>query len=207
VITPKHIELHTYKNILVSGVDYEFSINRHENIPQQLYADWASLIIKLAKVLYPAFERLPLPESLLFHTESIPSDGPYSANPYYYMLDYTSFEHIAENGCGIKISYETGRWGGDNPVSIETVGFVHGVSSHIHKDAKSPRASLYIWHEAEKVSEVADIISSHQKSFQSKYQKWKTETNTFLIEKELIKIPYINEIRGLEVIKIMDKAS
>src|SRR6476660_2844586 len=78
----------TYYNVLVSVVEYDFSRNHHSRIPRQIYADWTVLIVKLAKIIYPAFEAPPLPDYLFFETETIPSDGPYSASADYYMLDY-----------------------------------------------------------------------------------------------------------------------
>ena len=156
--------LHEYKDVLVSGVDYDFSQNRHENIPHRLYTDWAVLILKLAKAVFPSIVKLPIPASLKFQTESISSDGPYSANADYYMLDYVFCEIKAENGEGIKISFENGRQGGDNPVSMETLGIYPGVSSHIYKEAKSPLARFYIRHREDQTAEITEIIARHQES-------------------------------------------
>ncbi|HEX8247639.1 MAG TPA: hypothetical protein VF599_05690 [Pyrinomonadaceae bacterium] len=189
---------HVYKDVLVSGVDYDFSSNYHENIPQRLYADWAALLFKLAKVVSPAFVAPPFPESLRFQTESIHSDGPYSADADYYILDYVYFELKAENECGLKISFENGRWGGDNPISMETSGFDPGVSSQISKEAKSPLASVYLWHAEEKSSAIAEIIARHQQTYLPSPSKWKTNRDTFLIQKNLKAIPFIYGGVGLE---------
>jgi hypothetical protein len=156
--------LREYKDVRVSDVEHDFSQGRHEDIPHQLYADWSGLIIKLAKAVFPSFVEPPFPASLKFQTESTPSDGPYSANADYYMLDYVFCELKAENGHGLKISFENGRQGGDNPVSIETLGFNPGVSSHIYKEAKSPLATIYVWQTEEQSSEIAEIIARHRES-------------------------------------------
>jgi hypothetical protein len=148
--------------VLVSSVDHDFSSRAHESIPHQLYADWATLILKLPKAVHPSFVVPPFPESWVFQTESITSDGPYPADADYYFLDYVFFELKAENGCGLKISFENGRWGGDNPVTIETVGLTGGVSSYIYKKAQSPRADICIWHGEKQSLEIAGIIARHQ---------------------------------------------
>ena|SRR5215204_1679387 len=189
---------HEYKDVLVSGVDYDFSSNRHERIPRRLYADWAALLVKLAKVVSPSFVVPSFPASPVFQTESIPSDGPYSANPDYYFLDYVFFELKAENGCGLKISFENGRWGGDNPVSMETLGFDPGVSSHIFKEEKSPLASIYVWHGEDRTSEIAKIIARHEEACLPNPSKWKTGRDTLLIQKSLKEIPFIHGGVGLE---------
>jgi len=189
---------HVYEDVLISGVNYDFSHHRYESIPHRLYMDWAALIVKLAKVVSPSFVVPPFPELLIFQTESIPSDGPYSANADYYFLDYVSFELEAENGCGIKIYFENGRWGGDNPVNMETVGFNRGVSSYIYKEAKSPLASICVWHGEEQSSEIAGIIARHQESCLANPLKWKTNRGTFLIQKNLKKIPHVYGGVGLK---------
>ena len=187
-----------YEDVLVSGVDYDFSKHPHESIPHRLYLDWASLIVKLARAVFPSFDVPPFPESLFFQTESIPSDGPYSANPDYYILDYVFFELKAENGCGLKISFENGRRGGTNPVSMETLGFADSISSYIYKEAKSPLANIYISHGTEQASEIAGIIARHRESCRVNLGKWKTDRGTFLIQKNLKKIPYVYGGVGLE---------
>jgi hypothetical protein len=161
---PELDNFHVYRDVLVSGVEYDFSRNRHENIPRQLYAEWAALLVKLAKVVFPSFDVPPLPETMFFRTESIPSDGPYSASEDYYMLDYVFFEQKTENEHGLRISFENGRMGGDNPVSMETLGFNGSVSSHIYSEAKSPLASIYVRHGDERSSEIAEIIARHRES-------------------------------------------
>jgi hypothetical protein len=156
------IDLNTYENILVSGVKYDFSQNWHENIPHRLYAEWAALVVKLAEAVHPAFDAPPFPASLNFQTEAIPSDLPYPADENYYMLDYISFRLASENGYGLKIDFENGRQGGDNPVNIETIGFNYSVSSHISKEAKSPLATIFVWHDAGKTPEIKEIIARHR---------------------------------------------
>lgn len=198
VINLEYSDHRTYENILVSGVEYDFSSNHHSRIPRKLYADWVRLITKLAKAVDPAFEVPPLPEPLFFTTESIPSDGPYSSSPNYYMLDYVHLELEAENGCGLKINYELGRMGGGEPVCIETFGFSYGISSCIHKDSISPRANIYMYHTAEQTAEILEIIRSHPKSFYAKFRKWKTDEGTLLFEGVLTKIPFIYGDIGLE---------
>jgi hypothetical protein len=155
---------HEYKDVLISGVNYDFSRNRHENIPPRLYADWAALMGKLANVVFPLFVVPPFPKSPLFQTESIPSDGPYSANADYYMLDYVYFELKGENGCGLKISFENGRLGGDNSVMMETLGFHPGVASYIDKEAATPRASFSIRHRNDQTLQIKEIIARHQEA-------------------------------------------
>jgi len=156
------VDLHTYDNVLVSGVKYDFSQNRHENIPRQLYAEWAALIVELAKSVHPPFAVPPLPEFPNFQTEAIPSDLPYPADENYYTLDYISFSLESENGYGLRIDFENGRQGGNNPVNIETFGFNRSVSSHIYKDAKSPLAIIFAWHDADKTPEIEAIIARHR---------------------------------------------
>jgi hypothetical protein len=156
--------MQVYKDVLVSSVDYDFSSNPHESIPHRLYTDWAALIVKLAKAVFPSFIAPPFPESLAFQTESISSDGPYPASADYYMLDYVYFELKGENGHGLNINFENGRWGGENPVNMETVGFNPSVSSSIYKEAKSPLASIFMWHPEEQSSEIGEIIANHRKA-------------------------------------------
>jgi hypothetical protein len=187
-----------YENVLVSGVEYDFSSNRHERIPHRLYADWAVLVNNLAKAVCPSFAAPPFPESLFFQTESIPSDGPYSADADYYFLDYVSAELKAENGHGLKIHFENGRRGGDDPVTMETVGLTGGVSSYIYKHAKSPTAEVCLWHGDEKSAEVAAVIARHRQSCRAKSGKWKTGRGTFLVQKNLKLIPYVHGGVGLE---------
>lgn len=184
-------ESRTYENVPVSGVEYNFSRNYHSRIPRRLYADWVRLITKLAKAVDPAFEVPPLPEVLFFTTETIPSDGPYSSNPDYYMLDYVYLELKAENGCGLKIHYEVGRQGGGEPVCIETIGLNDRIYSYIHKESTSPRAYIYIRHTPEQTTEIKEIIARHRESFYGNFRKWKTGKGTLLFEKELQEIPYI----------------
>jgi hypothetical protein len=155
-------DLHTYENVLVSGVRYDFSRNRHENIPHRLYAEWAALMVKLAKAVHPAFDIPPFPEVLEFQTEAIPSDLPYPADENYYYLDHISFCLEAENGYGLRIDFENGRQGGDNPLSLETFGFSYSVSSHIFNDAKSPQVRIFVWHDADKTPEIEEIIARHK---------------------------------------------
>lgn len=155
-------DLRTYDDVLVSGVKYDFSQNRHENIPRRLYAEWAALMVELAKAVHPAFAVPPFPASPAFQTEVIPSDLPYPADENYYTLDYISFRLESENGCGLSINFENGRQGGNNPVSIETYGFNYGVSSHIFKNAESPLAQIFVWHEADKTQEIEEIIARHK---------------------------------------------
>ena len=195
---PESANFHIYENVLVSGVEYDFSRRPHEQIPVRLYADWAALLVKLARALDPSFDPPPFPGTLVFHTESIHSDGPYSANADYYFLDLVSGEFKGENGCGIKIHFENGRIGGENPVNMETSGLRDDVSSYIYKSATSPLARILIRHAEAKASEIAAIIARHRKSCESKFSKWKTTRGTYLIENELKKIPSINVGIGLE---------
>jgi hypothetical protein len=156
-------DLQTYENVLVSGVKYDFSQNPHENIPQRLYADWAALIVKLAKAINPQFEVPPFPETPEFKTELIHSDDPYRSDPDYYTLDYVFFELKAENGCGLNINFENGRRDSGNSVTMETSGIGSSVSSHIYKEAKSPLATIFIWHDADKTPEIEEIIARHKR--------------------------------------------
>ena len=96
-------DFHSYENVLVSGVEYDFSSNRLDRIPQRLYADWAALLVKLAKIAFPEFVAPAFPETLVFQTESVPSDGPYSASADYYMLDYVFFKQKTQNSYNLKI--------------------------------------------------------------------------------------------------------
>lgn len=171
--------LKSYENILVSPVDYNFSQNQHENIPYQLYADWIKLVIELAKTIQPIFNIPPFPRSFEFETESIPSDGPYSSSENYYMLDFVYCKLIGETD-GIMISFEDGRQGGGNPVSIETLRFeTHSsafypnylVSSHILKSATSPLATFYISHDETKKAEIKSIFAQHQENCSSNKTK------------------------------------
>ena len=155
-------DLHTYENVLVSGVKYDFSRNRHENIPQRLYAEWVALVVSLAKAVHPPFAVPPFLASPAFQTKVIPSDLPYPADENYYTLDYISFRLESENGDGLSINFENGRQGSYNPVNIETFGFIHSVSSHIFKDATSPLARIFVWHDADKTSEIEEIIARHK---------------------------------------------
>lgn len=155
-------DLHTYENVPVSGVKYDFSQNRHENIPHRLYAEWAALVVKLAAAVHPAFAVPPFPEYLGFQTEVIPSDLPYPADENYYTLDYISFCLQSADDYGLRIYFENGRQGGDNPVSIETFGFNYGVSGHIFKEATSPLATIFVWHDADKTLEIEEIIARHK---------------------------------------------
>jgi hypothetical protein len=155
-------DLRTYENVLVSGVKHDFSRNSPENIPQRLYADWAALIVKLAKAIHPPFSVPPFPETLEFKTELIHSDDPYRSDPDYYTLDYFFFELKAANGDGLNINFENGRLGGNNPVTIQTSGLNKGVSSYIYNDAKAPLATIYIWHAADKTPEIEQIIARHK---------------------------------------------
>jgi hypothetical protein len=157
-------DFRTYENVLVSGVKYDFSGNRHENIPRRLYADWAALIVKIARAIQPQFSVPPLPETLEFKTESIHSDDPYRSDPDYYILDYVFFELKAENGDGLNINFENGRQGGGNPVTIETLGISDSVSSRIFKDTKAPLAEIFVRHSAEVTPEIEEIIALHRQS-------------------------------------------
>jgi hypothetical protein len=189
--------LHIYKEVLVSGTDYDFSREMHYSIPHRLYADWAALVVALAKAVDPTFDAPPFPDWLSFETESIPSDGPYSANADYYMLDLVSCELTAQNGHGLKIHYENGRMGGGEPVNMETIGLSGGVSSHIYKTATSPIADVYVWHDDDKAAEIADIIVRHQRACLAK-GIWKTGRGTILIQHNLTKIPHINDGVGID---------
>ena len=162
--------LKSYENILVSAVDYNFSQNPHENIPQQLFADWINLVSELAKFIQPTFNIPSFPRSFKFETESIPSDGPYSSSANYYMLDFVYYKLIGETD-GIMISFEDGRQGGGNSVSVETLQFeTHSsafypnylVSSHILKSATSPLATFYISHDETKKAEIKSIFARHR---------------------------------------------
>ena len=159
---------HSYVDVLVSSVEYDFSSHRHERIPSRLYADWAALLVKLAKVVFPAFDLPDLPETLFFQTEAIPSDGPYSASADYYMLDYVYFEQKAENGDGLKIYFENGRWGGGEPVNMEISRRGSIIYSSIAKEAKAPLANIYFSHSAEQSAEILEIINRHREASRSK---------------------------------------
>ena len=191
-------DFHAYENVLVSGVEYDFSANRHERIPQRLYADWAMLLVKLAKAVSSEFVAPPFPETLAFQTESIPSDGPYSASADYYMLDYVSFEQKAENGDGLKIYFENGRWGGGEPVNMEVSSGGNTIYSQISREAKAPLAIVNFSHTAEQTAEILEIIDRHRKACRSKFMKWKTKNGTFLIQNELKRIPFIYGGVGVE---------
>ncbi len=162
----------SYENILVSGVDYDFSQNRHENIPHRLFKDWVRLVENLAKVLQPAFNIPNFPSSLSFTTEQITSDGPYGADENYYFLDFVYCKLLGEKD-GIMISFENGRQGGINAVSVETLHIDsnsasfypnYRVSSHIPKSATSPLASFYLSSDEIKGAEILEVFAIHRES-------------------------------------------
>jgi len=155
--------LHEYKDVLVSGVDYDFSANPHENIPHRLYMDWAALVVKLAQAGDHLFIAPPFPESLEFQTKPIPSYIPYSPAAGHYMLDWFFCDLMAANNGGLRIGFDKGRRDGDR-VSIWTLGFHRGVSSTILKQTRAPLASIEVWHWEERSSEIAEIIANHQKA-------------------------------------------
>jgi hypothetical protein len=191
-------DFHSYDKVLVSGVDYDFSRRRLDNIPHKLYAEWAALLVNLAKIVFPEFVAPPFPETLVFQTESIPSDGPYSASADYYMLDYVFFEQKTENGDGLKIHFENGRWGGGEPVNMEISWRGKIIYSSIAREAKAPLASIYFAHPAEQTAEISEIIDRHREGCRSKFMKWKTKNGTFLIQNELKRIPFIYGGVGIE---------
>jgi hypothetical protein len=155
--------LHEYKDVLVSGVDYDFSQSPHENIPHRLYMDWAALIVKLEQAVHLLFIAPPFPESLEFRTESIPSYIPYSSAAGHYMLDWFFCDLMAANNGGLRIGFDKGRRDGDR-VRILTLGFHPGVSSTILKQARAPLASVCVWHGEEQSPEIAEIIATHRKA-------------------------------------------
>jgi hypothetical protein len=154
--------LHEYKDVLVSGVDYDFSQSPHENIPHRLYLDWAALVIKLAQANDRLFIAPPFPESLEFRTESILSGAPYTPYAERYTLDWFFCDLVAANNGGLRIGFENGRRDGDQ-VRMLTLGFHPGVSSTILKQARAPLASVSVWHEEEQSSKIAEIIATHRK--------------------------------------------
>jgi hypothetical protein len=157
-------DLHEYKDVLVSGVEYKFSSNRHEDIPHRLYTDWAVLVIKLTQAVHRSFIAPPFPESLVFQTKSILSGAPYTPYADRYLLDHVYSELMAANGGGLKISFENGRRGGDNPVRMQTLGFYPSFSSEILKEARAPLANVYVYHTQQQSSEIAEIIALHRKA-------------------------------------------
>lgn len=161
-------DLQTYENILVSGVDYDFSKNSHENIPPRLFADWAKLVCKIAKAVHPAFNIPPFPEFFEFKTESITSDGPYPASEDFYYLDYVYFNLVGDKGYGININFENFRQYGKDPVCMETIGFNYGVSSYISKESTSPLAQVNVWHDKDKTAEIEEIFNRHREYCLSK---------------------------------------
>lgn len=164
-------DLKVYKNILVSGVQHDFSRHPHESIPRNLFADWAALTCKIAKTVNPAFSVPAFPESFEFETALIHSDDPYGSTEYFYTLDLVYFDLIGENDYGIRISFENGRLEGDNFIEIETIGRVSYaesfqpnfiVSSHVPKAATSPLAEFFVWHAAEQTPEIEDVFARHR---------------------------------------------
>jgi hypothetical protein len=154
-------KLHEYKDVLVSGVEYDFSANPHENVPHRLYMDWAALIVKLAQADDRLFIAPPFSESLEFRRESIASDAPYLSGPDHYMLDWIFCDLMAANNGGLRIGFENGRRDGDR-VRILTLGFLPGVSSMILKQARAPLANVQVWHDEDRSSVIAEIIATHR---------------------------------------------
>jgi len=163
-------DLKVYENIQVSGVQYDFSRHPHESIPHRLFADWTALTRKIANAVNPTFNIPAFPEFFKFTTVMIHSDEPYPSDENYYTLDFVYFELTGDKDYGIRISFENGRWSGDNSVVIETTEYVTYatsfqpnfiVSSHIPKAATSPLARFHIWHEAEKTPEIEGIFARH----------------------------------------------
>jgi hypothetical protein len=122
------------------------------------------VVFQIAKVVHPAFLPPTLPDYFNFETETITSDGPYGSSENFYYLDYNYFKLTGEKGFGFKIYYEDGRQDGDNPVSIETLGFSYGVSSHIYKSSTSPRAFFYVWQEPDRTAAIEKVFARHQES-------------------------------------------
>lgn len=162
-------DLKVYNNISVSAVQHDFSRHPHEAVPKRLLADWADLTGELAAAVNPAFSIPEFPETFEFTTVQIHSDDPYRSNENYYTLDSVYFD-LQNDEHGIRISFEIGRQDGNDAIQIETTkrvayseyfqtSFI--VSTHIPKAAAAPLATFYVWHDAEKTSEIESIFARH----------------------------------------------
>ena len=154
-------DLKTYENVLVSGVEHNFSLHDHAKVPRALVADWASLMTRLTRVIHPGFAPPPVPEVLVFQEETIHSDGPYPADENYYTLDYVYLTLLGAAGSGLSLNVERCRRDGGDPICLNTVKLHPQTSSHIWRDATEPRASIFLFHDSDKTPEVQAIIAQH----------------------------------------------
>lgn len=155
-------EIKTYKDILVSSVDFDFTRNAVEAVPHQLYAEWAALVIEITKAIYPAFEAPPFPTSLEWTDDSLPSDGPYPSSENYYMYDVSYVQLKGENDYGIEISIESGRQDRGSNVNINSLGSSYGVSSFIFLNSPSPLATFFIFPAPEQNPAIEAIFAKHR---------------------------------------------
>jgi hypothetical protein len=154
-------ELRTFADVLVSSTAFDFKGRAYHDVPRAVLADWASLMASLAGLLHPGFAAPTLPETFQFSQEMITSDGPYGSDENYYMLSYFYLDLTDAKGVGLRIAFERGRQGGEEPLGIETRGVQPQISSYIDEGARSPRARIYVFLEDAQTGPVQQLISAH----------------------------------------------
>lgn len=155
-------DIKTYNSVPVSGIAFDFSQNHSTDIPHQLYAEWAALVIEVARAIRPHFEAPPFPSALVFETFSLPSDGPYPASEDYYMYDLSCCRLAGDSGEGIQISVENGRQERSDTVNIDTTGFHSGISSFIYLSSAAPLATFFVFVGAEQESAVDAVFAQNR---------------------------------------------